>query len=104
MIRLFELNAFDISSAVTLEQTGVKQGFLLKRFLSPGTGFSAIVKNDSGRYYIPEENMEKAENKYKDTGASSLFVLGALVVFAIATLIITMLFPGLLSMIKDIFN
>jgi len=100
--KLFEHNAFDTDSAISLEEAGCKKSFLIKYSLRQGTDFAETVKSFEGRYYIPEDKIEKAEYKYKSEGITVFVVLAAVLAFAIIALASIYVFPDLMEMVKDI--
>ncbi len=100
--KLFENNAFDEDSAITLEEAGCDKKFLLKYSLRPGTDFAETVRSVNGKYYIPEENIEKAESKYKGEGITVLIVLAAILVLALIALAGIYIFPDFMDMVRGI--
>ena len=102
--KLLDHNAFTPETAVTLEEVGQKPGFLLMRSLRRGTDFSGTVAECEGRYYIPRENLEKAENKYKNSTGGVAVLLVSIAVFAAVTALCIYAFPQLLEMVKNLFG
>jgi hypothetical protein len=102
--KLFELEAFNEESAVTLGEVGCAKSFLLKYSLRDGTDFAETVKHIGDRYYIPEDMMEKAEAKYKGENITIFFVLIAVVAFAALALICVYIFPELIDMTGNVFD
>ena len=100
--KLFEHNAFDGDSAISLEEAGYKKSFLLKYSLRPGTDFAETVRSVDGRYYIPEDKIEKAESKYKNENITVFVVLLAILALAIIALACIYIFPDLLEIAKNI--
>ncbi|MGI6716440.1 MAG: hypothetical protein ACOX3X_04495 [Eubacteriales bacterium] len=99
---LFERNAFDEASAVTIEEAGCKNSIFLKYSLRPGTDFSETVRSVNGKYYIPEDKIDKAENKYKSEGITVFVVLLTILAFAIITLVCIYVFPELYNLVRSI--
>ena len=99
---LFEANAFDEETAVTIEEAGCKNNFFIRYSLRPGTDFSETVKNANGKYYIPEDKIEKAENKYQNEGITIYVVLLTILAFAVITLVCIYVFPDLFEIVKNI--
>ena len=102
--KLLEHDAFSPETAVSFEELGLKKSFLIKRSLRPGTDFSQTVLESEGKYYIPEDMLEKAESKYKGASGGVLILLLAIAVFAIVTAVAIYVFPQLADMFKNLFS
>ncbi len=92
---LFAAEAFDEESAVTLESLNIKGGGFIRYSLREGTSFSETVKCTDGKYYIPEESMDKAESKYCGDKLSVFVVLAILITVFAVTLACSYMFPEL---------
>lgn len=99
--KLFDMDAFDIDSAVDLGSAGYSKNIFIKYSLREGTSFADTVRCHDGRYYIPEEKIHKAENKYKDEGATIVVLLITLAVLFIVALIAVYAFPNLINQITN---
>ena len=58
---LFQANAFDEETAVTIEEAGCKNNFFIRYSLGPGTDFSETVKK-SGSTYPRRQNRKRKTN------------------------------------------
>ena len=101
---LLNENAFSESRAVSFEDIGYKPGFFLKYALRDGSAFSETVKSKNGKYYIPEDKIEKAESKYKGESITVLIMLVAILAFAAVALLCIYLFPELVEMAEGLFE
>ena len=102
--KLLDHNAFSPETAVTFEEIGQKPGFWLRRSLRPGTDLSATVSETGGRYYIPEDKLEKAEHKYKSETVGVWILLVALLIFVAVTAVAVYVFPQVFEMLKNLFS
>ena len=101
---LLDADAFSEKTAVSFEDLGYKPNFFLKYSLRDGSAFSDTVKNCDGRYYIPEDKIEKAESKYKGESITILILLVAILAFAVVALLCIYLFPELVEMAEGLFT
>lgn len=101
---LLDANAFSESTAVSFEDLDYKPNFFLKYSLRDGSAFSDTVKNKDGKYYIPEEKIEKAESKYKGESITVLILLVSIFAFALIALLCIYLFPEFKEMVEGIFS
>ena len=97
--QLFEKDAFDPESAVSLEQLKPKGLAFIKYSLRSGTSFSETVLCADGKYYIPENQLDKAEHKYCGENITVLVVMIILVLLFVTALVCSYIFPGLLSLL-----
>ena len=102
--KLLDRNAFTPETAVTLEEIGQKPGILLRRSLRRGTDFADTVAECDGRYYIPREQLEKAEHKYKNSAGGVAVLLVSIAVFAVVTAVLIYVFPQIVDMFKNLFG
>ena len=102
--KLLQNNAFTPESAMSMEELGEKPTFFLRRSLNNGSDFSRTVLCENGRYYIPEENIQKAENKYKANTGGVVILLIAIALFAVVTLVCVYVFPALAQSIIGLFS
>lgn len=100
---LLNADAFSESRAVSFEDIGYKPNFFLRYSLRDGSAFSDTVKNKNGKYYIPEEKIEKAESKYKGESITVMIMLVAILAFAAVALLCIYLFPELVEMAEGLF-
>lgn len=97
--QLFENDAFEPESAVSLDQIKPKGLPFIKYSLRDGTSFSETVLCSDGKYYIPENFIDKAERKYCGEHLTIIIVMVVLIVLLATALICTHLFPELLSLL-----
>ena len=102
--KLLSNNAFTPETALSMEELGQKPTFLLRRSLAHNGDFSQTVLCENGKYYIPEDRVQKAESKYKNNTGGVVILLLAIVLFAIATLICVYLFPQLVESFTGLFK
>ncbi|MDL2287319.1 hypothetical protein LJB90_01985 [Eubacteriales bacterium OttesenSCG-928-G02] len=102
--KLFDLDAFDEESAVSLEEIGYDKNILVKHSLREGSNFSETVYNHNGKYYIPHRFIERAENKYKNEGASILVLVTTVIVFILIAIVVTYFAPKISEIINGLFN
>lgn len=102
--KLMQADAFYPDEGLTLEELGYSGNPFVKYALRKGTSFSETILNDNGRYYIPEEKIDKAENKYKDDSMTVYVVLLVFFALAVIGLIVSIALPELSSLFQNAFN
>ncbi len=102
--KLLEHDAFTPETAVGFEDIEMKNNFFIKRSLRPGTDFSQTVLEHEGKYYIPEDKLEKAESKYKSATGGVLILFLAIIIFAVVTAVAVYVFPHLAEMFTNLFS
>ena len=96
---LLKADAFDAESGVSLDELNIKGMSFIKYSLREGSALSETVKCENGKYYIPEENFDKAEHKYCGEHLSLLVVFLLLILLFITVLVCSYIFPELFEML-----
>ena len=116
--RLIDLRAFTPATAVTLSEAGIRETRMLRLVLREKSTFRKLVHTcpsssdgdaeaakhadlSSLRFYLPEENCDRAELQYDNNGASFLGVFLASVLFLAAMLFLLTVVPDLVQMVKN---
>ena len=102
--KLLAGNAFSPESALSMEELGQKPTFFLMRSLKKGSDLSRTVMCENGRYYIPEDRIQKDESKYKSNTGGIIILLVTIAVFAVGTLICVYAFPHLIDSLTGLFK
>ena len=101
---LIERDAREEDSAKTLEELGCT-GFYFRFALRKGSLFSkSLARADGRRWFIPSENAEKLQSKYKADRSSLFSLLLALLLILTAALILAALLPALVKFFEDLFG
>ena len=89
-------------NAATLEEAGCAKNLLLKWALRDGTTFRKVVKKTKdGRYFLPEENRDRARTAYDNKGASVFTVLIGAILLGAAVAAVQIFAPDLVQMMKN---
>ena len=118
--RLIELRAFTPQTAVTLREAGLRETRVLRFALREKSAFRKLVHTclpaqepaesaskeqketlASLRFYLPEENCDRASLQYDNNGASFLGVFLACILFFAAILILLTIVPDFIKMIEN---
>lgn len=118
--RLIELRAFTPQTAVTLREAGIRETRVLRFALREKSAFRRLVHTctpsqdaasneakdalSSLRFYLPEENCDRAELQFDNNGASVLGVFLACILFFAAILLLLTVIPNFLTMIDNFIN
>ncbi len=97
--KLLERDAFEPETAVALNDLSLKGLPFIKFSLREGTDFSKTVLCVDGKYYIPENKIDKAERKYCGENISIIVFVLMLTLLFFTALVCSYLFPELLAML-----
>ncbi len=108
---LYDRKAYDKETAIAPLETGYRNIYL-KRALKKSITFKKIVVTDDTtntdilqkKYYLSENNRERAKNLYAQNGAHPLFVIFiAILMIALIALLYKVL-PDIIDMTENFFN
>ncbi len=101
VLSLKNAGAFTPETAVSLADVALDGDFLLRLALKPGKALTRYVKEQEGRYYLPDETRYTAEIRYDLKGTDVRGLILGLVLLALLGVAMQLAAPYITDFITD---